>query len=87
MMFNATSGAIGYIINGLNAPNLPAYSLGYVHLPTWFLLAATGIGMAQLGVVTAHRLPAKQLRYMFIALVFYMGLRMTGVFDWLGWPI
>jgi len=87
MMFNAASGALGYIINGLNAPNLPAYSLGYVHLPTWFLLAATGIGMAQLGAVTAHRLPAKQLRYMFIAVVFYMGLRMIGVFDWLGWPI
>jgi uncharacterized membrane protein YfcA len=87
MMFNAASGAIGYIINGLNAPNLPAYSLGYVHLPTWFLLTVTGIGMAQLGAVTAHRLPAKQLRYMFIAVVFYMGLRMIGVFDWLGWPI
>jgi uncharacterized membrane protein YfcA len=40
-----------------------------------------------LGAVTAHRLPARQLRYMFIAVVFYMGLRMIGIFDWLGWPI
>jgi hypothetical protein len=87
MIFNATSGAIGYIINGLNAPDLPSYSLGYVHLPSWFLLAATGVVMAQIGAVTAHRLPAKQLRYIFIAVVFYMGLRMIGVFDWLGWPI
>lgn len=87
MMFNAASGSIGYIINGLNAPDLPAYSLGYIHLPSWLLLAATGVGMAQIGAVTAHRLPAKQLRYMFIAVVFYMGLRMIGVFDWLGWPI
>lgn len=87
MIFNTASGALGYIINGLNAPNLPAYSLGYVHLPTWFLLTVTGVGMAQLGAITAHRLLGQQLRYMFIAVVLYMGLRMIGVFDWLGWPI
>jgi len=81
MMFTSTGGAIGYIINGLGVPNLPAYSIGYVNLPAWFLLAVTSIGMAQVGAITAHRLPAKQLRYIFIAVMFYMGLRMLGVFD------
>ncbi len=87
MILTSLGGIIGYIVNGLSVPNLPDYSIGYVHLPSWFLLAVTSIGMAQVGAITAHRLPAKQLRYIFIALVFYMGLKMLGVFDWLGWPI
>ncbi len=87
IIFTSTGGVVGYIINGLGIPNLPAYSIGYVNLPTWFLLAVTSIGMAQVGAMTAHRLPAKQLRWIFIAVMFYVGLRMLGVFDWLGWPV
>jgi len=87
IIFTSLGGIMGYIINGLGVPNLPEYSIGYVNLPAWFLLAVTSIGMAQIGAITAHRLPAKQLRYIFIAVMFYMGLRMLGVFDWLGLPI
>jgi len=87
MIFTSIGGVAGYIINGLGVPNLPAYSIGYVNLPTWFLLAVSSVGMAQVGAVTAHRLPAKQLKYIFIAVMFYMGLKMLGVFDWLGLPI
>ena len=87
MIFSSTGGVIGFIINGLGIPNLPAYSIGYVNLPAWFLLAVTSIGMAQIGAITAHRLPARQLQYIFVALVFFMGLKLLGVFDWLGWPI
>jgi len=87
MIFTSIGGVIGYIINGLSVPNLPAYSIGYVNLPSWFLLAVTSVGMAQVGAITAHKLPAKQLGYIFIAVMFYVGLKMLGVFDWLGWPI
>jgi len=87
IIFTSTGGVVGYIINGLGIPNLPAYSIGYVNLPAWFLLAITSIGMAQVGAMIAHRLPAKQLRWIFIAVMFYVGLRMLGVFDWLGWPV
>jgi len=87
MIFTSIGGIIGYIINGLGVPDLPAYSLGYVHLPSWFLLAVTSVGMAQVGAITAHKLPAKQLRYIFIAVMFYMGLKILGVFTWLNWPI
>jgi len=87
MIFSSTGGVIGYIINGLGLPNLPAYSIGYVNLPAWFLLAVTSIGMAQVGAITAHRLPARQLEYIFVALMFFLGLKLLGVFDWLGWPI
>ncbi len=84
MIFTTTGGVIGYIVNGIGVPNLPAYSIGYVNLPSWFLLAVTSIGMTQVGAITAYRLPAKQLSYIFIALMFYMGLKMLGLFDWLG---
>jgi len=36
---------------------------------------------------TAHLLPAKQLKYLFITVAFYMGLKMIGVFAWLHLPI
>jgi uncharacterized membrane protein YfcA len=87
MIFTSAGGVIGYIVNGLGTPNLPPYSIGYVNLPVWFLLAVTSVGMAQLGTVTAHKLPARQLGYVFVALLFYMGLKMVGVFDWLGLPL
>ena len=87
MLFTSIGGIIGYIINGLGVPNLPVYSIGYINLPSWFLLAVTSVGTAQVGAITAHKLPAKQLGYIFIAVMFYMGLKMVGVFDWLGWPI
>ncbi len=87
IIFTSTGGVVGHIINGLGVPNLPDYSLGYINLPAWFLLAVTSIGMAQVGAMIAHRLPARQLRWIFIAVMFYVGLRMLGVFDWLGWPV
>jgi hypothetical protein len=87
IIFTSAGGVIGYIVNGLGAPDLPPYSIGYVNLPAWFLLAITSAGMAQLGTVTAHKLPARQLGYAFVAVMFYMGLKMLGVFDWLGLPL
>jgi len=80
VMFTSIGGVIGYIVNGQGVPGLPAHSLGYVHLEAWGLLAATSIGMAQLGVKMAHRLPADRLRYVFIGVMFYLGLRMFGAF-------
>ena len=87
IVFKSVGGIIGYIVNGLGIPNLPAYSIGYVNLASAFLLVISSVGMAQVGAITAHKLPAKQLRFIFILLMFYIGLKMIGVFDWLGWPI
>jgi hypothetical protein len=39
------------------------------------------------GVSMAHRLAAKQLTWISSAAALYVGLRIMGVFDWLGWPI
>jgi uncharacterized membrane protein YfcA len=80
IIFTSLGGIIGYIINGLGVPGLLPYSIGYVNLPIWLCLAATSIPLAQLGAKAAHVLPAKPLRYIFIAFMVYVGLRMIGVF-------
>jgi uncharacterized membrane protein YfcA len=87
MIFTALGGAVSYIINGWGVAGLPPYSLGYVNVVQWALLASTSIVMAQVGVRVAHRLPAKQLKLVFIAVMVYMGLKMMGVFSLLGLPL
>jgi len=87
MIFTSTAGVIGYIVNGLGVANLPPYSIGYVNLLSWFLLVITSVGMAQVGAIASHRLQGRYLKYIFSIIMFYLGLRMLGVFDWLGWPV
>ncbi len=72
-------GIAGYIVNGLGVAGLPGYCLGYVSLPIWLCLAATSIPLAQLGARAAHTIPAKPLKYIFVAFMVYTGLRMIGV--------
>jgi uncharacterized protein len=81
MLFTSVGGIIGYVINGATAPSLPAYTLGYIYWPAWIALSVTSIGMAQVGAILAHRVPGKQLNYIFIALLFYISLDMLGVID------
>lgn len=78
IMFTSLGGVIGYIVNGLGVPRSLPYSIGYINLSIGLCLAATSIPMAQLGSRTAHALPAKQLRYIFIAVMAYAGLKMLG---------
>jgi uncharacterized membrane protein YfcA len=80
IIFASLGGIVGYIVNGLEVPGLLPYSIGYANLPIWLCLAATSIPLAQLGARAAHALPAKPLRYIFIAFMVYAGLRMIGVF-------
>jgi uncharacterized protein len=79
IIFAGLGGIIGYIINGLGVAGLLPYSLGYVNLlPLGLCLVVTSIPMAQLGVRAAHALPARRLRYIFVAFMIYAGLRMVG---------
>jgi len=87
MILTSIGGLIGYIVNGLGVAGIPSPHLGYFHLWSWLCLAGTSVGMAQVGAKTAHMLPAKQLRLIFIIVMLYMGLKMVGVFEWLHLPI
>jgi uncharacterized membrane protein YfcA len=87
MIFTAIGGSLSFLINGLGIQGLPPYSTGYVNWLQFVLLAGCSIPLAIVGAKTAHLLPAKQLKYLFIAVMFYMGLKMIGVFAWLHLPI
>ena len=87
MIFTALGGSLAYIILGWHHPGLPAHSLGYVNLLQWLLLAGTSVPMAQVGAHLAHKIPAGSLKWLFIAVMFYMGLKMIGVFTWLNLPL
>jgi len=80
IIFASLGGIVGYIVNGLEVSGLLPHSIGYINLPIWLCLAATSIPLAQLGARAAHALPAKQLRYVFIAFMVYVGLKMIDVF-------
>lgn len=81
--FNAVGGTLAYVVNGWGMAGLPPYSLGYIDLMQFVLLATASVVTAPLGVKIAHRLPAEQLRYIFIVLMIYVGLRMIGALDWI----
>lgn len=80
VIFISLGGIVGYIVNGLGVTGLPPYSIGYLNLPVWLCLAVTSIPLAPLGARAAHRLPAKPLKYIFIAYMVYVGLKMIGLF-------
>jgi uncharacterized membrane protein YfcA len=87
MIFTAIGGSLSFLFNGLGVQGLPPYSTGYLNWLQWILLAGCSVPLAMVGAKTAHLLPAKQLKYIFIAVMFYMGLKMIGVFAWLHLPI
>ena len=87
MIFTAIGGSLSFLLNGLGVQGLPPFSTGYLNWLQWILLAGCSIPLAIVGAKTAHLLPAKQLKYIFIVVMFYMGLKMIGVFAWLHLPI
>lgn len=78
----AAAGAVGYAFNGLQAQELPPYSIGFINLPALGVLVLASVLCAPLGARAAHRLPIPVLRRLF-ALLFYflaaqMGARLLG---------
>ncbi len=77
--------SIGAIITWLTRAQgitemLPLYSIGYINALIWLCLVIPSIPMAQVGAKVAHALPAEKLRYIFMGLMIYLGLRMLGIF-------
>ena len=87
VMLSSIGGILGYIVNGIGVPGRLDYSIGYVNLISWLLLMVPAVIMAQVGATLTHKMPRKLLIYIFVVVLVYMGLRMVGLFEWLGWPI
>ncbi len=87
IIFTSLGGIVAYTANGLNVSGLPPFSVGYINLIQLVVLALISVPMAQVGVKASHKLPEKQLRYIFILVMFYIALKMIGVFSWIGLPL
>lgn len=68
----AVFGSLGYLVSGLGAAGLPAYSLGFVHLP-----ALASMFTAPWGARAAHRLPVPLLKKLFALLLYLLGAKMA----------
>jgi uncharacterized protein len=72
----ALSGTLGYIVHGLATQGLPPYTLGYVNLPAFLLLASTSVLTAPIGARVAHRLPVATLKRIFAGLLLLLCIKM-----------
>jgi uncharacterized membrane protein YfcA len=72
----ALAGAAGYVITGWNAPNLPAWSLGYIYLPALLGIVIPSLIFAPIGANLTHKLPAKTLKRVFAVVLVVFGINM-----------
>lgn len=72
----ALGGAIGYVVTGWHAPEVPPWSLGYVYLPALLGIASVSVFVAPWGAKLAHRLPVEHLKKVFAAILYVLGARM-----------
>lgn len=79
IIFTSFGGSLGYIINGWGQPELPPYSLGYINLFNWVLLAVPGSLAARRGADIAHIINPEYLKHLFVLLMVYVGLEMIGI--------
>lgn len=75
----AVVSTISYMVLGVDTPNLPVGSLGYVYLPAFFGVGLGGIFTAPLGAKLAHKLPAKQLKRYFSLLLFILAFKLMWI--------
>ena len=70
----AWAGAAGFMVAGAGVAGRPEWSVGYVSLAAFAAIAATSVLAAPLGARLAHRLPPKQLKRGFAALLVVIGI-------------
>ncbi len=73
----ALAGTTGYIIAGLNAPDLPQGTIGFIYLPALFGIVISSMLVAPLGVKMASVWPTAVLKKIFALLLMVIGLKMA----------
>lgn len=72
----ALPGAIGFILIGLGADNLPPFSLGYINLLALAVIAPISVLTAPWGAKTAHAVSVKTLRRIFSVFIVIVAMKM-----------
>ncbi|WP_206483527.1 sulfite exporter TauE/SafE family protein [Thalassotalea sp. G2M2-11] len=73
----AIFGAIGFIITGLDHPQLPEWSLGYIYLPALLGIILTSSLFAPYGVKMAEKLPVRYLKRLFSGFLILVAIKMA----------
>ncbi len=69
-------GAVGFMIAGMDEEGLAPFSLGYVNLAAFFVLAGAAVFLAPVGAALAHRLNAARLKQIFGVALLVLSLNM-----------
>lgn len=74
----AIGGFLSYVVSGWGVSTFP-YSIGYVSIINFLLIACFSVPLASVGAKVAHKVPQKKLKIVFSILVLYMALKMLGI--------
>jgi len=72
----AITGALGYVLTGLQTDGLPPFSMGYIYLPALLGIVGASMFTAPLGARLAHWLPVPRLKRIFALLLLVVGSKM-----------
>lgn len=75
----AVAGALGFVINGLDAVSQPGYNSGFIYWPAVAAIVLVSVPMAPLGARLAHHLPRVALQRVFALVLLVIGARMAGL--------
>jgi uncharacterized protein len=76
LIFSSAGATAAYIINGLGVAGLPPFSIGYVNLVSFAVLAVTTIPLARVGVRFAHACSGRNLQILFAGFLVLIGILM-----------
>jgi len=76
LIFSSAGAVTAYILNGIGTAGLPPWSVGYVNVPVFLILAATTIPAARFGVRCAHGCSGRTLQIIFACVLVLIGILM-----------
>lgn len=76
LIFSSGGAMAAYVFNGIGVAGLPLYSIGYVDLLAFAVLAITTIPFARVGVRFAHVCSDRTLKILFAGLLVIIGVAM-----------
>jgi uncharacterized protein len=65
IVFTTFFASIGYMANGWGRPDLPTYTIGYVHFGAAIPVIVTAMLFSQIGAIVTHRTEVNRLRRIF----------------------
>ncbi len=72
----AAAGAAGFLLAGMDRPDLPRWASGYIYWPAVAGVVAASALTARTGAWLAHNLPVATLKRVFAVVLIFVGMRM-----------